>query len=135
MFIKVNPNSGVPLYRQIMDQIRRAIALGRLKTGEKLPSVRELSHTLEISPITVVKAYNELEHLGVIETRRGRGTFVAEEATLMSYQDRLRAAEELLDNVALDLAGLDLPHNTLTELLVDKLESFEKRKEREDVHG
>lgn len=135
MFIKVNPNSGVPLYRQIMDQIRRAIALGRLKTGEKLPSVRELSQTLEISPITAVKAYNELEHLGVIETRRGRGTFVAEEATIMSYQDRLRAAEELLDSVALDLAGLDLPHNTLTELLVDKLESFEKRKEREDVHG
>ena len=78
MFIRINPNSGVPMYRQIVSQIRRAAAIGRIRPGDKLPSVRELSQTLEISPITVVKAYNELDHLGAIETRRGRGTFIAE---------------------------------------------------------
>jgi len=135
MFIRINPNSGVPMYRQIVSQIRRAAATGRIRPGDKLPSVRELSQTLEISPITVVKAYNELDHLGAIETRRGRGTFIAETVTLMSYEDRVDAAEELLEDVAGDLSGLDLPHDTVSEILRRKLELFEKTKEREDTHG
>ena len=115
MFIKINPNSGIPMYRQIMDQIRRAAAVGRLRPGDKLPSVRELSETLEISPITVVKAYNELEHLGAIETRRGRGTFVADAITLMSTADRINAADELLEEAAVDLAALDLSYDMVLE--------------------
>ena len=104
MFIKIAPSSGIPLYRQIIAQIRLAVATGRVRPGDKLPSIRDLSQTLEISPITVVKAYNELEHMGVVETRRGRGTFVTEGGTLLGYDDRVRAAAELLEETALDLA-------------------------------
>jgi GntR family transcriptional regulator len=135
MFIKITPSSGIPLYRQIMDQIRLAVATGRVRPGDKLPSIRDLSQTLEISPITVVKAYSELEHLGVVETRRGRGTFVAEASTLIGYHDRLRAAEELLEGTALDLAALDLPPDTVCGVLREKLESLEKAKEGGSVHG
>ena len=129
MFIKINPNSGIPMYRQIMDQIRRAAAVGRLRPGDKLPSVRELSETLEISPITVVKAYNELEHLGAIETRRGRGTFVADVITLMSAEDRIEAADELLEEAAMDLAPFDLPHDIVIDMLRKKLETIDKAKQ------
>ena len=135
MFIKIAPSSGIPLYRQIMSQIRLAVATGRVRPGDKLPSIRDLSQTLEISPITVVKAYNELEHMGVVETRRGRGTFVTEGGTLISYHDRVRAAAELLEETALDLAALDLPSDTICEILREKLESFEKAKEGGSIHG
>ena len=135
MFIKIAPSSGIPLYRQIMAQIRLAVATGRVRPGDKLPSIRDLSQTLEISPITVVKAYNELEHMGVVETRRGRGTFVTEGGTLMGYDDRVRAAAELLEETALDLAALDLPSDTICEILREKLESFEKAKEGGSIHG
>src|SRR5271168_673874 len=77
MQLFVNPSDELPLYRQIMRQITEAIAGGRLKCGEKLASHRELSEQLVIAPLTVKKAYDELETLGYIETQRGRGTFVS----------------------------------------------------------
>jgi GntR family transcriptional regulator len=76
MQLIVNPSDELPLYRQIMRQVMDAIAGGRLKSGEKLASHRDLSEQLVIAPLTVKKAYDELEALGFIETQRGRGTFV-----------------------------------------------------------
>jgi GntR family transcriptional regulator len=64
------------VYRQIMDQVRRMIVAGRLEPGEKLPSVRDLAATLQINPLTVGKAYSELERSGIVEMRRGLGMFV-----------------------------------------------------------
>jgi len=72
----IHPADELPIYRQIMRQITEAIAVGRLKAGEKLPSHRDLSEQLVIAPLTVKKAYDELELLGFLETQRGRGTFV-----------------------------------------------------------
>ena len=71
MFLKIDPSSGVPIYRQIMDQIKYSIANNALAAGDKLPSVRQLSLDLKVNPTTIVKAYSELEHERVIETRRG----------------------------------------------------------------
>jgi len=76
MELIINPADELPIYRQIMRQITEAIAVGRLKSGEKLKSHRDLSEELVIAPLTVKKAYDELEALGFIETQRGRGTFV-----------------------------------------------------------
>ncbi len=76
MQLTVNPSDELPLYRQIMRQIMDAIAGGRIKRGDKLASHRDLSEQLVIAPLTVKKAYDELESLGFIETQRGRGTFV-----------------------------------------------------------
>ena len=76
MQLTINPSDELPLYRQIMRQIMEAIAGGRLESGEKLPSHRDLSEQLVIAPLTVKKAYDELERLGFIQTERGRGTFV-----------------------------------------------------------
>jgi GntR family transcriptional regulator len=73
----INPADELPIYRQIMRQITEAIAGGRLKSGDRLASHRELSEQLVIAPLTVKKAYDELETLGYIEAQRGRGTFVS----------------------------------------------------------
>ncbi len=76
MQLHIVPGDELPIYRQIMRQITDAIGGGRLRRGDKLPSQRDLAVELVISPLTVKKAYDELEREGVIETRRGRGTFV-----------------------------------------------------------
>jgi GntR family transcriptional regulator len=76
VFLSVDPGSGFPVYRQIMDQVRRMIVAGRLTPGEKLPSIRDLAATLQINPLTVGKAYTELERSGIVEMRRGLGMYV-----------------------------------------------------------
>jgi GntR family transcriptional regulator len=74
---QLNPKSGVPIYRQIQDQIRYGIASGFLGPGEQLPTVRSLAVELSVNPNTVIKAYSELEREGILTTEQGSGTFVA----------------------------------------------------------
>jgi GntR family transcriptional regulator len=109
--IFVNPSGETPIYRQIMRQITEAIAGGRLKPREKLASHRELSEQLVIAPLTVKKAYDELEALGFIETQRGRGTFVCARFPLADpavQEDQIReTARQLLSQAY--LAGLRFP--------------------------
>jgi GntR family transcriptional regulator len=77
MFFRPNPSSGVPVYRQLIDQVRHAIETGALRSGEQLPGTRTVAEDLVMNPNTVAKAYQELEHQGVIEMRKGLGAFVA----------------------------------------------------------
>jgi len=86
--INIQPGDELPIYRQIMRQVTEAVAGGRMKSGDKLPSQRELAEQLVISHLTVKKAYDELEREGVIETRRGRGTFVAKTAATPGSAER-----------------------------------------------
>lgn len=76
MHLIVNPGDELPIYRQIMRQITEAVAGGRLRPGDKIPSHREMAEQVVVAPLTVKKAYDELERLGFIETQRGRGTFI-----------------------------------------------------------
>ena len=111
MQVLVNPSDELPIYRQIMRQITEAIAVGRLKAGDKLPSHRELSEQIVVAPLTVKKAYDEMEALGYIETRRGRGTYVCATLPRVDHDgqlDRLHQdARKLLAQAY--LAGLGLP--------------------------
>jgi GntR family transcriptional regulator len=111
MQFAVNPSDDLPLYRQIMRQITEAIAGGRLRHGDKLASHRELSEQLVIAPLTVKKAYDELEALGYIETQRGRGTFVCaalpKTARVRQLGHLEEAARKLLSQAY--MAGLSFP--------------------------
>jgi GntR family transcriptional regulator len=111
MHLTVNPADELPIYRQIMRQITEAIAGGRLKSGDQLASHRDLSEQLVIAPLTVKKAYDELEVLGFIETQRGRGTFVCARLPRPNPTDQReqirQAARKLLTQAY--LAGLQLP--------------------------
>jgi len=107
----INPADELPIYRQIMRQITEAVAGGRLKSGDRLASHRELSEQLVIAPLTVKKAYDELETLGYIETQRGRGTFVSAHLPELDRADQTgqlqQSARRLLAQAY--LAGLTLP--------------------------
>ena len=105
MQILVHAADDLPIYRQIMRQVTEAIAGGRLKPGDRLSSHRELSEQLVIAPLTVKKAYDELELLGYIETHRGRGTFVCHKLPRRSraaHQEQLQdSARKLLSQIYL----------------------------------
>ena len=72
----ISSSSGVPVYLQLVEQVRQALRLGRLQPGDRLPAVREVAAAAAINPNTVLKAYRELEHDGLVEGRHGQGTFV-----------------------------------------------------------
>src|SRR6478609_12226473 len=94
MEFQVDPTTRVPIYRQLMEQIRLAVARGRLRPGSRLPSVRVLSRELVVNPNTVARVYTELERDGVLNTRPGLGVFVAEpqaDLTKKARKDRLIA--------------------------------------------
>jgi GntR family transcriptional regulator len=93
MMFRPNPSSGVPIYLQLMEQVKHSIETGALRPGEQLPGIRPLAEELVINPNTVAKAYRELEHEGVIELRQGAGAFVSAGARARKSTDRLRAGQ------------------------------------------
>jgi GntR family transcriptional regulator len=94
MNFRINPTSSQPLYLQLTQQIRHGIETGVLQPGDALPGIRTLAEQLVVSPNTVVKAYSELEHEGVLEMRQGSGAFVAGRPPSKSKSDRVRQAQE-----------------------------------------
>jgi GntR family transcriptional regulator len=97
MIFRPNPSLGVPIYLQLMEQVKHAVETGALRPGEQLPGIRPLAEELVINPNTVAKAYRELEHEGVVELRHGAGAFVSAQA-LKSRKaaDSLRTAQPIV---------------------------------------
>jgi GntR family transcriptional regulator len=96
MLFRPNPSSGVPIYLQLMEQVKHGIETGALRPGEQLPGMRPLAEELVINPNTVAKAYRELEHEGVIELRHGAGAFVSRNAGARKLTDKLRAGQAMV---------------------------------------
>ena len=96
MLLRPNPSSGVPIYLQLMEQVKHAIETGALRPGEQLPGMRPLAEELVINPNTVAKAYRELEHEGVIELRHGAGAFVSGNARAKKLTDKFRAGKTIV---------------------------------------
>ena len=93
MLLRPNPSSGVPIYLQLMEQVKHSIETGALRPGEQLPGIRPLAEELVINPNTVAKAYRELEHQGVIELRHGAGAFVSSNGRAKKLTDAMRAGQ------------------------------------------
>src|SRR5215217_9284245 len=100
LFLTVVPSSGVPIYRQLIDQVRARVAGGRLAAGELLPSVRQVAEHLDVNPMTVSKAYSILEREGVVEHVRGQGMRVLPPGRAADTRARERALLPLLKQVA-----------------------------------
>jgi GntR family transcriptional regulator len=96
MLFRPNPSSGVPIYLQLMEQVKHGIETRALRAGEQLPGIRPLAEELVINPNTVAKAYRELEHEGVIELRQGAGAFVAGNAGAKKLTDAIRAGQGIV---------------------------------------
>ncbi len=97
--IRLDLHTGVPVYRQIIDQIHTAIASGQLKPGDQLPTVRQMSVDLEVNPNTVVRAYRELEIRGVLTTQQGIGTFISLQPITPDAADRDRRLTVLVGDL------------------------------------
>src|SRR6476620_2390819 len=104
LHLQIDPHTGVPVYRQMMDQIKYYLASGVLQPGDQLPSIRELAQKLSVNPTTVVKAYTELQHGQVIEMRHGKGVCVAERSLRMSDRERERALRRIARQLAVEAA-------------------------------
>ena len=115
MFFKPNTTSSVPVYVQLMEQVRHAVETGALKEGDQLPAIRRVAEDLVINPNTVARVYRELEHEGVIELRHGAGAFVSgrrvDEAT-----ERLRKAAPVVRGAVVKLDALGLSEEEMRRL-------------------
>lgn len=120
---RLDPHSGVPVYRQLIDQVNGAIASGALKPGDQLPTVRLVAVALEINPNTVLRAYREMEIRGILDTQQGTGTFVAERPAPASKQQRERQLATLVTEFVARAGAADL---TVDEL-IDALQQFKLR--------
>ncbi len=98
--LKLDLRSGVPVYRQIIDQVRAGMAAGALSSGDQLPTVRQLAVDLAINPNTVLRAYRELELGGMLETHQGTGTFISEKKITRNNAERERQLAQLASDVA-----------------------------------
>ena len=96
MIFRTNPSLGVPIYLQLMEQVKHAIATGACRPGEQLPGIRPLAEELVINVNTVAKAYRELAHEGVIELRHGAGAFVSASAKGRKAPDHVRVAQPIV---------------------------------------
>ncbi len=114
MRFSIDPKSGVPFYRQIIEQAKFAIARGDLQPGDRLPTVRQLAVDLSINPNTVIRAYRELEIEGVLDTQQGSGTFVSNRRPDVDRLERQRMLDQILTDM---LARASAYGFTLDDLL------------------
>lgn len=124
MFINIDPSSGLPIYIQIAQQIKTAVAMGRLQPEDPLPSVRQLAVELAVNPNTVARAYLDLEIEGVIYKRQGAGTFVSSQGVEMSKGERRRVLNELLEKALVEGVNLGLSERELREAFERVLEKI-----------
>ena len=124
--LELNPSLGIPIYRQVVEGVRRLVAGGVLKPGDRLPSIRDLASQLRINPSSTVRAYQELEHAGVITQDQGRGTFVAEDRALPA-RSRDEVFDRELDRVVQAARALGVPPDEVVTRLRARL-----RRKKED---
>ena len=123
MFAHFNPNSGMPIYRQLGTQLRQRIASGELAAGAQLPSVRELSAELKINPLTVAKVFQLLEADGLVESRRGLGTFVVGSHSTRSQKARRELIAPAVDQVVAEARHLKLDEEEVIKLVRHRFEA------------
>jgi GntR family transcriptional regulator len=119
--LTVDPRSGVPIYLQIIEQIKRSIALGVLQAGEQLPTVKQLAIDLTVNPNTVARAYRELEREDVIETAPGRGSFVRSNGVTESPKVAAEIAGDALDLALREARSVGLERAEVRRLFEDAL--------------
>jgi GntR family transcriptional regulator len=133
VFISVDPSKDVPIFRQIVQQIKTAVAMGRLQPEEPLPSVRQLAVELAVNPNTVARAYLDLEIEGVIYKRQGAGTFVSGQGVRVSREEQRRVLAELFERALVEGVSLGMEERELRETFERVLEKVMQAREPEAV--
>ena len=124
MFIRLESSSAVPVYRQIVDQIKYQIASGTLRPGDRLPSVRDLARQLPVNQNTVLKAYDLLAHEGLLARRQGDGTFVDDAPPTLKKSERLKQVSAILAQAAAQAVHFEVAPNELHTLLDREIQAI-----------
>ncbi len=124
---RLDTSSGVPFYRQIIDQVLLAVADGRLLPGVQLPTVRQLAVDLSVNLNTVAKAYREMEIRGIVDTQQGTGTFVATRRAERRSAERRKALDGLVDRFVSLAASSGFSLDELAEALTERAEKMDRR--------
>ena len=133
MMLQINFKSGKPVYLQLVDQVKAAVASGTAQPGETLPSIRPLAEELRVNRNTIAKAYTELESQGIIETITGKGCFVRPNNSPLKKDARRKLLIEEIDPVIVQAHHLQVPGHELVDLLKERLNLFdEKRRSSEE---
>ena len=117
MDIHISPHDGVPIYLQIVNQVKYLVASGRLAPGEELPAIRVLADRLTVNPNTVARAYRELEIAGVVEKRRTAGTYVSAARSPLARRERLKILTERIDALLAEARQLGVRTDDVIELV------------------
>ncbi len=127
MLLQINFKSGMPVYLQVVDQIKAAAASGTIQTGEPLPSIRPLAEELRVNRNTIAKAYTELESQGIIETIPGKGCFIKPNNSPLKKEVRRKLLTEEIDQVIVQAHHLQVPPAEFLNLVRDRLAVMEER--------
>jgi DNA-binding transcriptional regulator YhcF (GntR family) len=117
MQIHISPTDGVPIYLQIVNQVKYLVSSGRLAAGEELPPIRALAEKLIVNPNTVARAYRELEQAGIVIKRRTTGTYVSNLGTRLARRDRLKIITRRVDALLAEGRQLDFSLDEVVELV------------------
>ena len=121
----VDPSSRLPIRRQLSDQIREAVARGKLRPEQRLPSVRELSRSLVVNPNTIARVYSDLEREGTLNTRPGLGVFVARPGSELSRKVRKERLQEVLDRFLTEAVHLGFTADEVVALVSAQVKQFQ----------
>lgn len=127
MKIHLSPKNGVPIYVQLVTQIKHLIASGRLSTGTELPAIRALAEQLLINPNTVARAYRELENAGLLASRRGSGTYVSDQGSPLARKERIRIVSDHIDALLAEATQLDVDFDEVVDLMHKRRDSLHPR--------
>jgi GntR family transcriptional regulator len=129
LWLDINPRLSTPIYQQVVDGIKEAVARGILVPGERIPTVREMAAGLSLNPNTIAKAYQKLEQEGIIATMRSRGTFVADRSSADLNVARKKLTD-MVEKVLIEAYHLGLDREAIEQLFADSLDEWEKRGEK-----
>jgi GntR family transcriptional regulator len=134
MNIKLDFRSGIPIYMQVVDQIKEMIASGQLHPGDQLPTVRALALDLRINFNTVARAYRILDEIGFISTQHGRGTYILEmPSPEMLEKVRQQSLEDLTRRFLADADSLGIPHKRLIQVLNEQADKLKNEPSPEEI--
>src|SRR5882762_4445635 len=117
MQLHISANDGVPIYLQIVNQVKYLVASGRLEAGAEMPPIRVLAERLLVNPNTVARAYRELETAGIVEKRRTAGTFVSDQGSPLARRERVKILSERIDALLAEARQMDIAFEDVVKLL------------------
>ena len=125
MQLHISPHDGVPIYLQIVNQVKYLVASGRLEPGEELPAIRTLAEQLLVNPNTVARAYRELELAGVVVKRRTAGTYVSDASSPLARRQRLKIISQRVDALLAEARQMNIDIEELIELIQERDETMQ----------